>query len=400
MATELTKIKVLVILGVLVVLFGVLGWSWVRPADGYDGMTVVLSGKPMRVILSGLGLGLIGVLLGVLFGRRHGMQMGMLAIPTGLTVWAILSGNMDWILLEYSSVEARQGLFTKLMGDAVIWSGLVGVGCGLTWLMGGLIKSFSAENLEGVLPGGENQPEEKSEPSGVESKEPEKTLGWDILGIVVSCVMVIILAKILFMFESYVITVIAIAAPVIVYRLRVMIIRGELFTGGKQSNPKVKAVAAKFNQGDLTGYKLFINRWLQVVCGFVICSITALLLIKVLGQARNVLINPNTMLEASMVPAGGQIIFAVGLGFYLAAIAAHQCTKIPLWNLLVCPLLISLIAYYCGFQNGIIETLNGSGPAFVPKSIVFATILPIQFIGVGTFALMGGYYYSEGMRKD
>jgi len=159
----------------------------------------------------------------------------------------------------------------------------------------------------------------------------------------------------------------------------------------------VKAITAELNQEGFSGSKLLIYRWLQVICGFVLCSMTALLLVKVLGQARHVSLSYPVTEEASIVPEGGQIIFAVAVGFFLAALAAHQFTEIPLWKLLLCPLLISVIAYYSGFQHGIVETLNGSGPAFVPKSIVFATILPIQFIGVGTFALMWGYYYSEGL---
>jgi len=312
MMTELAKIKIWVILGVMVLLFGVLGWSWVRPADGYDGLTVVLSGKPGTVILSAIGLGMLGVVVGVLFGRRHGIQMGMLAIPAGLTVWAVLSGNMERMLLEYSAAEARQGMFFQLMGDAFIWSILVGMGCGFTWLIGGVQRSAATTNLD--------------QEASLVSEGPSKT--------------------------------------------------------SKKNKLKLEFLD---------------NVWVNGILGVVITCVIAWLLVRILGQARHVSLSYPVTDEASIVPATGQIIFAVALGFFLAALTAHQLTEVSLWYLLICPLLISVIAYNCGVQDGIIETLNGSGPAFIPKSIVFATILPIQFIGVGTFSLMGGYYYSVGM---
>ena len=302
----------MLILGVMAVLFGVWGWSWVRPADGYEGMTVVLNGKSGVVILSALGLGLIGVLVGVLFGRRHGIQMGMLAIPAGLTVWAVLSGNMERMLLEYSGAEARQGLFLKLMVDAVIWSALVGVGCVFTWLLGGAHRTAAITN-----------------------PNPE--------------------------------------------------------------GPLVTETASKTSKQNKLRFEFPDNVWLKGLLGAVITCVTAWLLVRILGQARQVSLSYPVTDEASIVPATGQIIFAVAVGFYLAALIVHQLTEVSLWWLLPCPLAISLAAYGLGVHNGVLETLNGSGPAFVPKSIVFATILPIQYIGVGTMALMGGYYYSVGM---
>ena len=107
----MTKIRILIVLGVSGVLFGVWGWSLVRPSDAGDGLTVVLNEKPFRVIITALFIGLIGALVGTLIGKPYGRQLGMLAIPAGLSVWSIQSGNMERLLMNYPEAAARTGMF-------------------------------------------------------------------------------------------------------------------------------------------------------------------------------------------------------------------------------------------------------------------------------------------------
>ena len=313
MISGITKIKILIVLGVSGLLFAWLGWSWVRPTDAQDSLTVVMSGHALRVVLAVLILGLIGTAIGVWVGKPYGRQLGMLAIPAGLTVWAIQAGNMERLLMRHSEAGARVGFFYGLIGDSIIWFAVVVLGATAAWL--------AADKL------GTTRPERGNMPA------PE--------------------------------------------------------TAGKDISTKSK--------GNSLANKLMENAWVRGISGLIVGGMVAIMLVKILGQARQVRLSEQPVVEASMVPTIGQIIFAVGVGFFLAGLAAHQLTEIPLPHLLAAPLLVSVVAYIYGAQDWIIESLNGGGAAFVPVSVTFATILPVQYIGVGTLAVILGYYYSVGI---
>ena len=142
------------------------------------------------------------------------------------------------------------------------------------------------------------------------------------------------------------------------------------------------------------------NEKVRGVCGVVLGSLIAIILVRILGQARQVYLSGQPGMEASMTPTVGQIIFAVATGFFLAGLAVHHLIEMPWWYLIKIPILVSIIAYMYGAHNGVIESLNGAGAAFVPASAAFATILPVQYIGVGTLAVIGGYFYSVGLHAQ
>ena len=101
------RIGAVIAAGVVVIGFG--AWSLATPKEP---MGVVFSGvitKPAAITLFALAVtaGFVGYFLAWPYGR----EIGVLAVPAGLGVWAIRTENMRNLLLQNQSLEQRQEIF-------------------------------------------------------------------------------------------------------------------------------------------------------------------------------------------------------------------------------------------------------------------------------------------------
>lgn len=134
----------------------------------------------------------------------------------------------------------------------------------------------------------------------------------------------------------------------------------------------------------------------------IFCSIVTLLLLLVLVQTETVLIQvPSNIgslvtlenIQVGSPPCVQQSIFALGISFFLSTLVAHQLFEARLGWFLMCPILASILAYALGAFKSVLPVTNVS-PQFVPKLVLFATILPVQFVGIGVLIVITGYWYS------
>ncbi|MBN1804640.1 MAG: hypothetical protein JW837_05275 [Sedimentisphaerales bacterium] len=109
-----------------VVLIGVLAW----PLAGYSGpLNAVLAadisagGLITLVVLSFL-TGLIAYFV----SWPHGREIGILAVPSGLTVWAVRSGSMSALLQLNPTVQQRQSIYSSFILDCTFWLAFVAAG--------------------------------------------------------------------------------------------------------------------------------------------------------------------------------------------------------------------------------------------------------------------------------
>ena len=109
-----------------VVLIGILAWplatssgplSAVRAGDISTGGAITLV---VLAFLTGL--------LAYFVSWPHGREIGILAVPSGLTIWAVRSGSMTSLMQQYPSVEQRQAVFAAFKWDSAFWLVLVAAG--------------------------------------------------------------------------------------------------------------------------------------------------------------------------------------------------------------------------------------------------------------------------------
>ncbi len=109
-----------------VVLIGILAWPMAVPSEPFGAVRasdLSLGGAIILVILACLA-GFIAYFVSWPYGR----EIGILAAPAGLAVWAVRSGSMT-TLIQLNPTEAqRQALLTTLKWDSIFWLAVVAAG--------------------------------------------------------------------------------------------------------------------------------------------------------------------------------------------------------------------------------------------------------------------------------
>jgi hypothetical protein len=110
-----------------VVLIGILAWPLAAPSEPFGvvhSSDISFGGKITLVILAFVA-GFIAYFLSWPYGR----EIGILAAPSGLAIWAVRSGNMTALMQLYPTTAQRQAILTTLKWDSIFWLVVVAAGC-------------------------------------------------------------------------------------------------------------------------------------------------------------------------------------------------------------------------------------------------------------------------------
>ena len=128
--TWLTKLRIIAVIITGVVIIGILAWPLVSPHDPFGAVRFSNLSFLRAVILVFLafGVGFIAYFISWPYGR----EIGTLAVPSGLAVWAGRSGDMAELILFNPTLPQRQALFASLKWEPFFWlliilAGFVGV---------------------------------------------------------------------------------------------------------------------------------------------------------------------------------------------------------------------------------------------------------------------------------
>jgi hypothetical protein len=110
-----------------VILIGILAWPLVAPAGAVLSGNLSFGGK---IALAALAL--LAGFIGYFISWPYGREIGILAVPSGLAIWAVRSGDMAVLMQVNPTLAQRQALFAALKWEPVFWlvivaAGLVGV---------------------------------------------------------------------------------------------------------------------------------------------------------------------------------------------------------------------------------------------------------------------------------
>ena len=109
-----------------VVLIGILAWPLAtspEPLSAVRADDISTGGAIILVVLA-----FLTGLLAYFVSWPHGREIGILAVPSGLTIWAVRSGSMTSLMQLYPSAEQRQAIFTAFKWHSVFWLVLVAAG--------------------------------------------------------------------------------------------------------------------------------------------------------------------------------------------------------------------------------------------------------------------------------
>ncbi|MHC4498131.1 MAG: hypothetical protein ACYS21_03350, partial [Planctomycetota bacterium] len=97
-----------------IVLIGLLGWPLAAPSEPFGVVSVVTGSITVGDALALTALAFVTGLLAYFICWPLGSQVGPLAVPAGLAVWALCSGNMAELIRHNPALEQRQALFAAI----------------------------------------------------------------------------------------------------------------------------------------------------------------------------------------------------------------------------------------------------------------------------------------------
>jgi hypothetical protein len=120
------KLRITAAAAVGVVLIGILAWPLAEPnvpLSAVRASDISLGGTITLVILAFV-VGFIAYFVSWPYGR----EIGILAVPSGLAIWAIRSGSMASLMQLNPTAAQRQALLTTFKWDSIFWLAVVAAG--------------------------------------------------------------------------------------------------------------------------------------------------------------------------------------------------------------------------------------------------------------------------------
>jgi len=115
------KLRIAAVAAIGIVFIGILGWRLTDPI-AITG-SVNLGGIVTLVVLA-----LLAGFIGYFVSWPHGREIGILAAPFGLAVWAMRSGSMAALMQLHPTAVQRQELIASLKWEPVIWLMIIAAG--------------------------------------------------------------------------------------------------------------------------------------------------------------------------------------------------------------------------------------------------------------------------------
>ncbi len=109
-----------------VVLIGVWGWPLAAPTEPNGAVLAAAMTTSARIYL--VAMSFLAGLIAYFLSWPYGRQIGVLAVPSGLAIWAFRSGDMAGLILLNPTAEQRQLLFAALKWEPFFWLVVVVIG--------------------------------------------------------------------------------------------------------------------------------------------------------------------------------------------------------------------------------------------------------------------------------
>lgn len=122
----LMKLRIAAVVATGAVLIGILAWplaASLEPLNAVLAGDISIGGKITLVVLA-----FLTGLLAYFVSWPHGREIGILAVPFGLSVWAVRSGSMTTLMQLNPAAEQRRAIFATFKWDSAFWLVLVAAG--------------------------------------------------------------------------------------------------------------------------------------------------------------------------------------------------------------------------------------------------------------------------------
>lgn len=115
------KLRIAAAASIGVLLIGILAWSKAEPF----GRVGAMGSRDMAILMS---LAFVAGFIGYFVSWPFGREIGILAVPSGLTIWAVRSGSMAGLIQLNPTAAQRQALIESLRWESLFWLAMVAAG--------------------------------------------------------------------------------------------------------------------------------------------------------------------------------------------------------------------------------------------------------------------------------
>lgn len=120
------KARIAAAIAIGVILIGILGWPLAHQSEPFEAVRAGNVGLSGFVVLAALAFA-AGALASLL-SKPHGRELGVLAAPMGLAVWAVRSGSVSSMLQSNPAYQQRQAIFDAMKWEPLFWVAIVAAG--------------------------------------------------------------------------------------------------------------------------------------------------------------------------------------------------------------------------------------------------------------------------------
>lgn len=120
------KLRIAAAATVGVVIIGILAWPLAKPPEPLQAVRMANLGAVGAAVL--LVLAFAVGLIAYFVSWPHGREIGILAVPSGLAIWAARTGNMASQIQMHPTINQRQELLAGLKWEPIFWLLVVALG--------------------------------------------------------------------------------------------------------------------------------------------------------------------------------------------------------------------------------------------------------------------------------
>lgn len=124
----LMRLRIAAAVGTGAVLIGILGWPLAAPAEPFGVVSLVAGSITVSGAVALATLAFLAGFIGYFLTWPYGREIGILAVPSGLAVWAVRGGSMGGLMQLNPSLAQRQVLFAMLKWEPIFWLAIVAAG--------------------------------------------------------------------------------------------------------------------------------------------------------------------------------------------------------------------------------------------------------------------------------
>ena len=109
-----------------VILIGLLAWPMAAPAEPYGIVSMAAMTLKSKAVL--IALAFVTGLLAYFLSWPYGKEIGVIAVPSGLALWAVRSGSIAGVIQTNPALQYRQTLMAAIKWEPLFWLIVVAAG--------------------------------------------------------------------------------------------------------------------------------------------------------------------------------------------------------------------------------------------------------------------------------